>query len=155
MCQEQSLLFPSWGGEFRVEMWWRTQSSSELGMPLPQSRCWAVAMTVGRTDMSCLCSPPSSSSLIPLPELRGNVWVGSLLGGLPRLPRDPWPHPGPKMGLGRPQTTLSCAFFSSDADSDSDGEEEPVVTRWWKSCRGLLVTDHSWFTEQLPALCCA
>lgn len=124
-------------------MWWRTQSSSELGMPLPQSRCWAVAMTVGRTDMSCLCSPPSSSSLIPLPELRGNVWVGSLLGGLPRLPRDPWPHPGPKMGLGRPQTTLSCAFFSSDADSDSDGEEEPVVTRWWKSCRGLLVTDHS------------
>lgn len=92
-----------------------------------QSRCWAVAMTVSGTDTHCPCSPPSSSSLIPLPELTGNVWVGSLLGGLPRLPRDPGPHPGPTMGPGRPQTTLSLAFFSSDADDDSDGDDQAVA----------------------------
>lgn len=98
-------------------------------MPLPHSRCWAVAMTFGRTDMSCLGSPPSGFSPIPLPELRGNVWVGSLLGGLPRLPRDLWPHPGPTMGLGRPQTTLNHAFFSSGADNVRDNEEEPAMAR--------------------------
>ena len=74
------------------------------------------------------------------------MWVGSLLGGLPRLPRDPWPHPGPKVVLGCPQTTLSHAVSASDAFGDGDDEEELLVTRqWlmmqWKPCRGVLFTD--------------
>lgn len=57
------------------------------------------------------------------------MWVGSLLGGLPRPPQDPWPRPGPKVGLGHPQTTLSHAVSASNAFGDSDDEEELLVTR--------------------------
>lgn len=101
--------------------------------------------------------PPSSFSLTPLPELRGSVWVGSLLGGLPRL-QGSLGHSQGLRGPGRPQTTLSRAFFSSDAFDDSDDEEEPVTIReslmiTWKRCRSLLFTDCSYVTQHLPGLC--
>lgn len=30
----------------------------------------------------------------------------------------------PNMGPGQAQTTLSCAFFSNDADDEDDGDED-------------------------------
>lgn len=87
--------------------------------------------------------------------------MGSLLGGLPRLPRDPRPHLvlGLIQGPGHTQATLSRAFFSNDeADRDSDGEEGPggdQAVSWVMPCkshRGLPCTDRYLITKLLPAL---
>lgn len=68
--------------------------------------------------------PPSSSSLdstsCPLSELVG----GKPAGWSAQISKSSVATPcaGPYTGLGHTQTTLSCAFFSDDAD-DNDGDE--------------------------------
>lgn len=140
-----------------------TELQQEVGMgtPLPHSHCKGCCHDSGRTDIdSCALLPPASL-WIPLPEPRGSLWVGSLLGGLPRLPRDPRPHfvQGVTWAPGHTQTTPSRAVFSDDeADRDSDEEEEPtggqaVAGQCGANPRGLPCTDHHFITERRPALC--
>lgn len=77
--------------------------------------------------MSCL-GPPSSSSFsldstsCPLSEHVGGKPAGWSAQISKRLVATPCTLPN--MGPGQAQTTLSCAFFSNDADDEDDGDED-------------------------------
>lgn len=101
---------------------WKVEADTELqgarDAPSP-SPPWAVALTVGRTDLA-RCPPPT-----PLPELQGACgWKPA--GGSAQTPGSPTATAcaGPNTGPGHTQPTLSPAFF---ADRDSDRVEGQVV----------------------------
>lgn len=87
-----ALLFPCRGGDFRGGNVGAMECQRVRGTPSPPHPRRGCCHDSGRTDTSSCALLPPASLRIPLPELGGSLWVGSLLGGLPRLPSDPRPH---------------------------------------------------------------